>query len=66
MAKRVTKTDRIELVETQNIALSLQRMSPNGYDNQRWRRAFYHALTMTNIVMRREVLVKIREALDLP
>ena len=60
-------TNKIELIETHNIALSLQRLrdgSKNGYDTIRWRRALYHALTMTHTD--HSLAKAIREALQLP
>ena len=59
-------TTKIELVETHNLALSLNRLCVGPYDTDRWKRAFYHALTMSNAMIAREDLVKIREALRLP
>jgi hypothetical protein len=60
-------TDKVELVETQAIALSLKRLrdgAKNGYDTERWKRALYHALTMT--YTDRAMTKAIREALELP
>lgn len=60
-------TDKIELVETQNLALAFNRLrdgSKNGYDKNRWKRALYHALTMTYTDY--AVSKAIREALELP
>ena len=59
-------TTRIELVETHNLSLSLNRLCCGPYDTDRWKRAFYHALTMSNASINREDLTKIREALHLP
>lgn len=58
-------TDKIELVETQNIALSINRMRSGIYDTERWKRALYHAALMTGCATREE-LTAIREALKLP
>jgi hypothetical protein len=63
--KRVT--DKTELVETHNLAISLQRLqdgSHNGYDQARWKRALYHALGIT--VSDYEMRERIRQALKLP
>jgi hypothetical protein len=60
-------TDKIELVETHNLALALQRLrdgSKNGYDTNRWKRALYHALTMT--YTDHDITKAIREALRQP
>ena len=59
------ETTKIELVETHNIALSLDRLSGMPYDRERWKRALYHAIGMSS-VSGREMLEKIRIALDLP
>ena len=67
MSKRSNATDKIELVETHNLAITLQRLrdgSKNGYDTNRWKRALYHALTMTYTDS--NVTKAIREALQLP
>lgn len=63
--KRIT--DKTELVETHNLAVSLQRLqdgSHNGYDYRRWRRALYHALGITG--SGECSLEEIRKALKLP
>ncbi len=65
MTKRLTETRKAELVETHNIALSLDRLSQAPYDMWRWKRALYHALAMSH-VGDRSVLEKIRTALELP
>ena len=57
------ETRRIELIETHNIALSIEMMQKSGYW-QPWRRALYHALSMAEVD--KTILVKIREALGLP
>jgi len=64
MSKNRNETRKIELVETDNIARSLDRLY-DGYSEYRWRRALYHAITMTN-VGDHDMRVKIREALELP
>jgi hypothetical protein len=54
----------IELVETHNIALCIKRLRDGPYDQERWKRALYHALSMN--VLSRGTLEKIRIALELP
>lgn len=66
MSNRVANTDRIELVETQNLTLALNRLDDGCYDGDRWRRALVHAIGMSNLRMPREVKQKIREALNQP
>lgn len=65
MSKRVSSTDRNELVETHNIALALQRLKQPPHDDYRWKRALYHALGMSNVCYN-ETTKKVREALELP
>lgn len=66
MSNRKGKTDKTELVETHNLALSFGRLTNSGpYDNERWKRALYHALAMDGCAGR-NVLEKIRIALELP
>ena len=65
MSKRVGSTQRVELVETHNIALSLRRLQDTPHDEDRWRRAVYHAICMSYSGSR-ETRVKLREALELP
>jgi hypothetical protein len=66
-----TKSQRttrlIELVETQNIASSLRRIRDNasGYDNQRVKRALYHAISMHGNLTNEE-LAGVRTAMRLP
>ena len=59
-------TDKLELVETHNLALSIMRLKggAGGYDDGRWKRALYHALCMT--VHEYNIKRKVREALELP
>ncbi len=65
MSRRKT-TNRVELVETHNIALSLRRiMDMPGYDPKNWRRALYHAIAMSFVSDGTE-LEKIRQAMGLP
>jgi hypothetical protein len=65
MGKRAATTRKIELVETHNIALALVRLTETWGAGDRWKRAFYHALAMSN-VGNRATLEKIRIALELP
>jgi hypothetical protein len=65
--KQLRETRKIELVETHNIALALNRLEKysQSWDSRQWKRALYHALCMSsapNDDHRR----KIREALELP
>lgn len=65
-AKQQRETRLTELVETHNIALSLGRLTSAGaYDDERWRRALYHALSMDGCASR-GMLEKLRVALELP
>lgn len=57
------KTQRIELVETGNIALSIKRMQHTNGDVD-WRRALVHALGMSGLTF--ETQRKVRETLGLP
>ena len=57
------KTEKVELVETHNIMLSLDRVNKAGGS---WRRALYHALGMSAAVREFDLCTKIREALKLP
>lgn len=63
---RVTKTERVELVETHNIALALQRLNQPGmpYNHHRWKRALQHAVALAELGD--DYARKIREALELP
>lgn len=66
MSKRVTNTDKLELVETHNIYLALHRLRDKpSYCDQRWRRALYHALTM-EMPDKTTTMTNIRAALELP
>lgn len=65
MSKQLRETRKAELVETHNIALSLDRLGGAPYDSHRWRRALYHALAM-NGAPGHNMLEKIRIALELP
>ena len=66
MAAVSSKTEHVELVETHNLALSIKRLQSGSpsYDNERWKRALYHAVCMT--VSNYSTKQKIREALELP
>lgn len=58
-------TQKIELVETHNLSLSIQRLRDlRPYDSGAWKRAVYHALTLNNVD--HGVIKLIREALELP
>ena len=63
--KQERQTRLNELVETHNLALSLQRLRDAPYDNGRWKRALYHALGLSGCADFEE-RGKIREALKLP
>lgn len=64
-SKQLRETRKIELVETHNISLSLDRLrDAPGWDQWRWKRAIYHALGMSGIDS--GTLEKIRQALELP
>lgn len=65
MSSRRGRTDKVELVETHNLALSFGRLTSGPYDTERWRRALYHALAMDGCAQR-GLLEKIRIALELP
>ena len=62
-SKQDRSTRKIELVETNNIALSLTRIknTPGWCTDERRRRALYHASVMAGSVSQ-----AIREALKLP
>lgn len=64
MSKRLAQTQQIEMVETHNLALCFKRLTDSTYNNGRWKRALYHALSMDGCASRDE-LAKIREALGL-
>ena len=59
-------TDRLELVETHNIVKSIARLrsGAGGYDEERWKRALYHAVLLE--LRDRDLKRRIREALELP
>lgn len=64
-SKQSRQTRQIEMVETHNIALSIHRIqNAPGYDSDRWKRCFYHAIGMTSGSF--EEKKKLREALNLP
>lgn len=65
MSKNRNETRKIELVETDNIARSLDRLTDGTFNDSRWRRALYHAVCMTNSG-NHSMRAKIREALELP
>ena len=59
-------TEKLELVETHNLAISIQRLRSGaaGYDEGRWKRALYHAIGIA--VTDYDVKKAIGEALKLP
>lgn len=58
-------TERVELVETHNLVLSLRRLRDiKPYDQQAWKRAVYHAVLMAYLPQ--SFVSKLREALELP
>ena len=61
------KTEYIELVETHNIVMALKRVKDQqgSYDSNRWKRAIYHALSISRVCGFNE-LKQIRETLGLP
>lgn len=65
MAQRNTK--QIELVETHNLAVSLNRirLQSRGGDVRRWKRALYHAVAITDALSFDE-LAAFRNVLKLP
>lgn len=67
MSKRITQTEKIELVETENIYLALRRLASGegGYNTIRMKRALYHALTMES-TLSNSAIAAIRVALELP
>lgn len=65
MSKQLRETRKLELVETHNLLLSLDRLKGPPYDDSRWKRALYHALGMSDITDL-DTKEKIRRALDLP
>ncbi len=64
--KQIRETRKIELVEIQNIAMSLMRLknAPGSYD-QKWKRALYYAFLMADCGSTLEQKA-VREALELP
>ena len=66
MSKRNRQTDQIEMVETYNLCLSLNRLHGRGiFDSLSWKRALYHALCMSSCGSFEEKAL-IRQALRLP
>jgi hypothetical protein len=66
-SKQNRQTRMIELVETHNIVLSLNRIrNAPGYDagSLRWKRALYHALSMAYV--EHSTIERVRIALGLP
>ena len=58
-------TRQIEMVETHNLALCLDRLG-DSCGNTRASRALYHAICMSNTYFNNDVRKAIREALKLP
>lgn len=58
-------TEQIETVETYNLYLSLKRLHHN-YDEQRVKRALYHAVCMSESITGFDERKALREALKLP
>ena len=63
--KQLRETRKIELVETHNIALSIERINASNCHGD-WKRALYHALAMSGAYYNHAQLKAIREALELP
>ena len=65
-SKQERQTAIVELAETANIARSIKRIQnqSGGYDDDRWKRALYHALGMCHVGS--STLEKIRQGLGLP
>lgn len=64
--KQDRQTRQIEMVETHNLAISLRRLRESpGYDPTKWKRALYHAISMSSVSSTSEI-AKIREAMELP
>jgi hypothetical protein len=65
-SKQQRQTRQVELVETHNLAISIRRLSETqGYGSRNWKRALYHALSMSSVAGDSE-LQKMREAMGLP
>jgi hypothetical protein len=65
MTHQQRQTRKVELVETHNLALSLQRLREVGYLEDALRRALYHALCMTS-AFDHNTRQQIRQAMKLP
>ena len=65
MNKQLRVTRKVELVETHNLALSLDRLTKSTMPSNAWKRALYHAVTMT-YTGSHEFQEKLRIALELP
>lgn len=61
------QTERLELVETHNLALSIKRLRSGngGHDESRWKRALLHAILMEG-PWEHELRSKLRAALEIP
>lgn len=62
--KQERQTRLNELVETHNLVLSLRRLRSAPYDNERWKRALYHALLLADVPS--NACGEIRKILELP
>lgn len=64
---RITKTNKIEFVETQNLVLALNRLNlSTPYDLHRVRRALYHAILLAETGLNSDQKRDIRITLGLP
>lgn len=65
-SKQKRETRKVELVETNNLALSLSRLGAiKPWSRQHWKLALYHALLMSEVPSS-DMVQKIRVALELP
>ncbi len=66
-SRQARETRQIELVETYNLMRSLKRLSETqGYGSRNWKRALYHALSMSGTCAGDAELERIRQAMQLP
>lgn len=63
--KHKLTADEVELVEIGRMCKSLRRLSDWRYGSLKWRRAFYHALLMSQC-LKNDRCELMRKALDLP
>jgi hypothetical protein len=64
--KQLRETRKVELVETHNLVLALDRLAGPPYNGVKWRRALYHAIAMSDVSCGSAMLTHIRVALELP